>query len=67
VTENPRAKDQAAQVGALSMGFGFGWKKSHRFHIGQTPVLKYNVEGAILRCAQWSMDIRRSEHCRPAV
>jgi glutathione-independent formaldehyde dehydrogenase len=42
VTEDPGAKDQAAQHGALSMRFGLGWAKSHRFYTGQTPVLKYN-------------------------
>jgi glutathione-independent formaldehyde dehydrogenase len=34
--------DKAAQQGALSMRFGLGWAKSHRFYTGQTPVLKYN-------------------------
>jgi glutathione-independent formaldehyde dehydrogenase len=42
VTEDPGAKDKAAQQGALSMRFGLGWAKSHRFYTGQTPVLKYN-------------------------
>jgi glutathione-independent formaldehyde dehydrogenase len=42
VTEDPGAKDQAAQTGNLSMRFGLGWAKSHRFFTGQTPVLKYN-------------------------
>jgi glutathione-independent formaldehyde dehydrogenase len=42
VTEDPGSKDQAAQHGALSMRFGLGWAKSHHFHTGQTPVLKYN-------------------------
>jgi len=42
VTEDPGAKDKAAQHGALSMRFGLGWAKSHRFYTGQTPVLKYN-------------------------
>ena len=44
VTEDPGAKDQAAQRGALSMRFGLGWAKSHRFYTGQTPVLKYNQQ-----------------------
>jgi glutathione-independent formaldehyde dehydrogenase len=26
----------------LSLRFGLGWAKSHSFHTGQTPVLKYN-------------------------
>src|ERR1700678_3090108 len=42
VTEDPGAKDKAAQTGNLSMRFGLGWAKSHRFYTGQTPVLKYN-------------------------
>ena len=42
VTEDPGSKDQAAQQGSLSMRFGLGWAKSHRFYTGQTPVLKYN-------------------------
>lgn len=42
VTADPGAKDKAAQKGSLSLGFGLGWAKSHRFYTGQTPVLKYN-------------------------
>lgn len=42
VTEDPGAKDAAAQHGSLSMRLGLGWAKSHRFYTGQTPVLKYN-------------------------
>jgi glutathione-independent formaldehyde dehydrogenase len=42
VTEDPGARDKAAQTGNLSMRFGLGWAKSHRFYTGQTPVLKYN-------------------------
>ncbi|WP_353072811.1 formaldehyde dehydrogenase, glutathione-independent [Tunturiibacter gelidiferens] len=42
VTEDPGAKEQAAKTGNLSMRFGLGWAKSHRFYTGQTPVLKYN-------------------------
>jgi glutathione-independent formaldehyde dehydrogenase len=42
VTEDPGAHDKAAQTGSLSMRFGLGWAKSHRFYTGQTPVLKYN-------------------------
>jgi glutathione-independent formaldehyde dehydrogenase len=47
VTEDPGSKDQAAQQGSLSMRFGLGWAKSHRFYTGQTPVLKYN--GALMQ------------------
>ncbi|GAC1523126.1 MAG: formaldehyde dehydrogenase, glutathione-independent [Thermoleophilaceae bacterium] len=42
VTEDPGAKDEAAQKGALSMDFGLGWSKSHSFFTGQTPVMKYH-------------------------
>src|SRR5580698_4902663 len=42
VTEDPGADDKASQTGNLSMRFGLGWAKSHRFFTGQTPVLKYN-------------------------
>ncbi|MGN6668075.1 MAG: formaldehyde dehydrogenase, glutathione-independent, partial [Trinickia sp.] len=42
VTDDPGAKDSAAQHGSLSIRFGLGWAKSHSFHTGQTPVLKYN-------------------------
>jgi glutathione-independent formaldehyde dehydrogenase len=47
VTEDPGSKDQAAQQGSLSVRFGLGWAKSHRFYTGQTPVLKYN--GALMQ------------------
>ncbi len=42
VTDDPGAHDEAAKLGNLSMRFGLGWAKSHRFYTGQTPVLKYN-------------------------
>ena len=42
VTEDPGAKEKAAQRGVLSLRFGLGWAKSHSFHTGQTPVLQYN-------------------------
>jgi len=42
VTEDPGAHDKSAQTGNLSMRFGLGWAKSHRFFTGKTPVLKYN-------------------------
>lgn len=42
VTEDPGAVDTAAKTGNLSIRFGLGWAKSHAFHTGQTPVLKYN-------------------------
>jgi glutathione-independent formaldehyde dehydrogenase len=42
VTDDPGAVDQAAKRGSLSIRFGLGWAKSHSFHTGQTPVMKYN-------------------------
>ncbi|MCT7655567.1 zinc-binding dehydrogenase [Oceanimonas sp. NS1] len=42
VTEDPGAVDEAAREGALSMRFGLGWAKSHSFHTGQCPVMKYH-------------------------
>ncbi len=42
VTDDPGAADAAARQGSLSIRFGLGWAKSHSFHTGQTPVLKYN-------------------------
>jgi|SRR6187402_988005 len=42
VTEDPGAVDAAGKTGNLSLRFGLGWAKSHRFYTGQTPVLKYN-------------------------
>ncbi|SMF40520.1 formaldehyde dehydrogenase, glutathione-independent [Pseudogulbenkiania subflava] len=42
VTDDPGAVDPAAKRGSLSIRFGLGWAKSHSFHTGQTPVMKYN-------------------------
>ncbi|SNT10022.1 glutathione-independent formaldehyde dehydrogenase [Noviherbaspirillum humi] len=42
VTDDPGAVDNAAKHGSLSIRFGLGWAKSHSFHTGQTPVMKYN-------------------------
>ncbi|QRX81507.1 formaldehyde dehydrogenase, glutathione-independent [Glaciimonas sp. PAMC28666] len=42
VTEDPGATDPAAKKGSLSIRLGLGWAKSHSFHTGQTPVMKYN-------------------------
>lgn len=42
VTEDPGTKDESAKHGALSMRFGLGWAKSHSFHTGQCPVMKYH-------------------------
>lgn len=42
VTDDPGAAEEAARNGALSMRFGLGWAKSHSFHTGQCPVMKYH-------------------------
>jgi glutathione-independent formaldehyde dehydrogenase len=42
VTEDPGSHDKQAAKGALSLRFGLGWSKSHSFHTGQTPTLRYN-------------------------
>ena len=42
VTGDPGAKDENAKIGMLGIRIGLGWAKSHSFHTGQTPVLKYN-------------------------
>jgi glutathione-independent formaldehyde dehydrogenase len=42
VTADPGSQDKAAKSGNLSLRLGLGWAKSHSFHTGQTPVLKYN-------------------------
>jgi len=42
VTEDPGSRDKQAAKGALSLRFGLGWSKSHSFHTGQTPTLRYN-------------------------
>lgn len=44
VTEDPGAKDDSAKKGSLSIRLGLGWSKSHHFHTGQCPVMKYNRE-----------------------
>ena len=42
VTGDPGGADAAAKIGALSIRIGLGWAKSHSFHTGQCPVLRYN-------------------------
>lgn len=51
VTDDPGAADAAAKKGALSIRFGLGWAKSHSFHTGQTPVMKYNR--ALMQAILW--------------
>ena len=42
VTADPGSHDKQAAKGNLSLRFGLGWSKSHSFHTGQTPTLRYN-------------------------
>ena len=42
VTGDPGGVDENAKVGNLSIRIGLGWAKSHHFHTGQCPVMKYN-------------------------
>src|ERR1700716_1753283 len=51
VTEDPGAKDKHAKHGSLSLRLGQGWSRSHRFHTGQTPVLRYNRQ--LLQAILW--------------
>ena len=51
VTDDPGGVDKAAKSGALSLRFGLGWAKSHSFHTGQTPVMKYNR--ALMQAILW--------------
>jgi len=51
VTDDPGAVDDAAKRGALSIRLGLGWAKSHSFHTGQTPVMKYNR--ALMQAILW--------------
>ena len=51
VTDDPGAVDSAAKQGSLSIRLGLGWAKSHSFHTGQTPVMKYNR--ALMQAILW--------------
>jgi glutathione-independent formaldehyde dehydrogenase len=42
VTGDPGGVDANAKIGNLQIRIGLGWAKSHSFHTGQCPVLKYN-------------------------
>lgn len=42
VTGDPGGIDEAAKVGSLSVRLGLGWAKSHSFHTGQCPVMRYH-------------------------
>jgi glutathione-independent formaldehyde dehydrogenase len=50
VTGDPGAVDDAAKLGNLRIRIGLGWAKSHSFHTGQCPVMKYhkNLMNAIM-------------------
>ena len=42
VTGDPGGIDENAKIGRLGIRIGLGWAKSHSFHTGQCPVMKYN-------------------------
>jgi glutathione-independent formaldehyde dehydrogenase len=42
VTKDSGSHDQQSAKRALSVNLGLGWSKSHSFHTGQTPTLRYN-------------------------
>jgi glutathione-independent formaldehyde dehydrogenase len=42
VTGDPGAADEATKEGNLLIRIGLGWTKSHSFHTGQCPVMKYH-------------------------
>src|SRR5690242_609254 len=42
VTGDPGGVDDNAKIGMLGIRIGLGWAKSHSFHTGQTPVLRYH-------------------------
>ena len=48
VTDDPGAKEQAARTGMLGIRIGLGWAKSHSFHTGQCPVMRYHRQ--LMQC-----------------
>ncbi len=42
VTDDPGGVDENAKIGRLGIRIGLGWAKSHAFHTGQCPVMRYN-------------------------
>ncbi len=42
VTGDPGASTEAAKEGNLVIRIGLGWAKSHSFHTGQCPVMRYH-------------------------
>src|SRR5437763_16090746 len=50
-SEDPGAKKEQEKHGSRSLRLGQGWSKSHSFHTGQTPVLRYNRQ--LLQAILW--------------
>jgi glutathione-independent formaldehyde dehydrogenase len=48
VTGDPGAADDNAKQGTLGIRIGLGWAKSHSFHTGQCPVMRYNRQ--LMQC-----------------
>jgi glutathione-independent formaldehyde dehydrogenase len=48
VTGDPGGIDDNAKIGMLGIRIGLGWAKSHSFHTGQCPVMKYNRQ--LMQC-----------------
>ncbi len=48
VTGDPGGVDANAKIGNLGIRIGLGWAKSHSFHTGQCPVMKYNRQ--LMQC-----------------
>src|SRR6267142_2753764 len=48
VTGDPGGVVANAKIGNLGIRIGLGWAKSHSFHTGQCPVLKYNRQ--LMQC-----------------
>lgn len=42
VTDDPGGVDDNAKTGTLGLRLGLGWAKSHSFHTGQCPVMRYH-------------------------
>jgi glutathione-independent formaldehyde dehydrogenase len=48
VTGDPGGIDENAKIGNLGIRIGLGWAKSHSFHTGQCPIMKYNRQ--LMQC-----------------
>ena len=44
-------KGAVATMDSPNIRFGLGWAKSHSFHTGQTPVMKYNRQ--LMQAIMW--------------